>query len=201
MTCPPLPGTVMPEGSCGPGAPVPGVPPPGVSQRRRRPYLEQSGRAGPAGRCAGEDSGSDGEASRGREGCGRAAGAGPRAASTGRRTDPATWSCRAQGLLGVGVQGRGVRILGQEHLVSFIVRGEKETGVGCSLKRPNASFARRRGGGKPWGTRRRSGRDSGVPGWAACGQSGEKGESGDSGWVVWAGAAVGPDAVTSPNPA
>lgn len=59
----PSAGTVMLQGNCWPSMSVSGPLPRSVSQPRRRPYLEQLGWAGPAGRRAGEESGHDGETS------------------------------------------------------------------------------------------------------------------------------------------
>lgn len=59
----PSAGTVMLQGNCWPSMSVSGPLPHSVSQPRRRPYLEQLGWAGPAGRQAGEESGHDGETS------------------------------------------------------------------------------------------------------------------------------------------
>lgn len=59
----PSAGSVMLLGNCWPNMSVPGTLPLSVSQTRRRPYLEQLGWAGPAGRRAGEESGHDGETS------------------------------------------------------------------------------------------------------------------------------------------
>nr|XP_017448333.2 tubulin alpha-8 chain isoform X1 [Rattus norvegicus] len=53
----------MLQGNCWPSMSVSGPLPHSVSQPRRRPYLEQLGWAGPAGRRAGEESGHDGETS------------------------------------------------------------------------------------------------------------------------------------------
>lgn len=114
----PSAGTVMLWGNCWPSMSVSGPLPLSVSQTRRRPYLEQLGWAGPAGRRARKESGHDGETSRSGLIRDTRAGAGWRAA--GATGWPAGWV--ALDLLGSKSPGGGVS---QFRVKAFVPQGGK----------------------------------------------------------------------------